>query len=50
MVSLSHKIPVHFTYFTATVDEKGKVQAFADVYGTRREDGLGPVRQGGQAR
>ena len=33
MVALSHKIPVHLTYFTATVDDKGKVQAFADVYG-----------------
>jgi murein L,D-transpeptidase YcbB/YkuD len=33
VVSLSHKVPVHVTYFTATVDEKGKVQAFADIYG-----------------
>ena len=33
VVMLSHKIPVHLTYFTATVDDKGKVQAFADVYG-----------------
>ncbi len=33
VVSLSHKVPVHITYFTATVDDKGKVQAFADIYG-----------------
>ncbi|HBR27450.1 MAG TPA: hypothetical protein DD732_10525 [Rhizobiales bacterium] len=33
VVSLRHKVPVHVTYFTATVDEKGKVQAFADIYG-----------------
>jgi len=33
VVLLSHKIPVHLTYFTATVDDKGKVQAFADIYG-----------------
>ncbi len=33
VISLSHKIPVHLTYFTMTVDEKGKAQSFADVYG-----------------
>jgi L,D-transpeptidase YcbB len=33
VVSLRHKVPVHVTYFTATVDEKGKVQVFADIYG-----------------
>jgi murein L,D-transpeptidase YcbB/YkuD len=33
VISLSHRIPVHLTYFTATVDEKGKVKTFADVYG-----------------
>ncbi len=33
VISLSHKIPVHLTYFTTTVDEKGKAQSFADVYG-----------------
>jgi murein L,D-transpeptidase YcbB/YkuD len=32
-VSLRHRVPVHTTYFTATVDEEGKVKAFADVYG-----------------
>jgi L,D-transpeptidase YcbB len=32
VISLSHKIPVHLTYFTATVDDKGKVQIFDDVY------------------
>ena len=31
-VTLDHKIPVHLTYFTAVVDESGKV-AFADLYG-----------------
>jgi murein L,D-transpeptidase YcbB/YkuD len=33
VISLSHKIPVHLTYFTMTVDEKGKAQSFTDVYG-----------------
>jgi murein L,D-transpeptidase YcbB/YkuD len=33
VISLSHRIPVHLTYFTATVDEKRKVKTFADVYG-----------------
>ena len=32
-MTLSHKMPVHLTYFTATVDAKGKVQTFADIYG-----------------
>ncbi|MGH6832544.1 MAG: hypothetical protein ACRECM_05920, partial [Methyloceanibacter sp.] len=32
-VSLRHRVPVHTTYFTATVDEEGKVKAFADLYG-----------------
>jgi murein L,D-transpeptidase YcbB/YkuD len=33
VVSLSRKVPVHVTYFTATVDEKGKIQSFDDIYG-----------------
>jgi murein L,D-transpeptidase YcbB/YkuD len=33
VVSLSHRIPVHITYFTATVDEKGRVRTFDDIYG-----------------
>jgi hypothetical protein len=32
-VTLDHKIPVHLTYFTAVVDESGKVATFADLYG-----------------
>ena len=32
-VTLDHKIPVHMTYFTAVVDEKGKVATYADLYG-----------------
>ena len=32
-VTLDHKIPVHMTYFTAVVDETGKVSTFADLYG-----------------
>jgi murein L,D-transpeptidase YcbB/YkuD len=31
-VSLRHRVPVHTTYFTAVVDEEGKVRSFADVY------------------
>jgi murein L,D-transpeptidase YcbB/YkuD len=33
VVKLNRPLPVHFTYFTAMVDEKGKVETFADVYG-----------------
>ena len=32
-VTLDRKIPVHTTYFTAVVDETGKVETFADLYG-----------------
>ena len=32
-VALEHKIPVHLTYFTAVVDDVGKLSTFADVYG-----------------
>ena len=31
-VTLDHEIPVHMTYFTAVVDETGKVTTFADLY------------------
>ncbi len=32
-VKLDSKIPVHITYFTATVDETGRLETFPDVYG-----------------
>jgi murein L,D-transpeptidase YcbB/YkuD len=32
-VSLERKIPVHLTYFTAVVDDTGKLTSFADIYG-----------------
>jgi len=32
-VTLDHKIPVHMTYFTAVVDETGKVATYPDLYG-----------------
>ncbi|MGC1345677.1 MAG: L,D-transpeptidase family protein [Methyloceanibacter sp.] len=32
-VIFDHKIPVHMTYFTAVVDDAGKLSTFADVYG-----------------
>ena len=32
-VALKQPIPVHVTYFTAVVDDAGKVQYFSDVYG-----------------
>ena len=36
-VALERKIPVHMVYFTAVVDESGKVETFADVYGLDRK-------------
>jgi murein L,D-transpeptidase YcbB/YkuD len=35
-IPLEHKIPVHLTYFTATVSEDGKLHTFPDVYGHER--------------
>lgn len=32
-IKLEHPIPVHVTYFTATVGDDGNIQAFDDVYG-----------------
>lgn len=32
-VRLKNKIPVHVTYFTANVDENGKLRFFGDIYG-----------------
>ena len=32
-IALKQQIPVHVTYFTAVVDDAGKVQYFPDVYG-----------------
>ncbi len=35
-IALDHKIPIHMTYFTAMVDDNGKLQTFPDVYGHER--------------
>lgn len=32
-VTINGRVPVHTTYFTATVDAEGKVRIFADIYG-----------------
>ena len=36
-VNLDRPIPVHTTYFTAVVDDQGKVTTFADIYGLDRK-------------
>jgi murein L,D-transpeptidase YcbB/YkuD len=36
-VALAHPIPVHTTYFTAVVDDDGKLRTFGDVYGLDRK-------------
>jgi hypothetical protein len=36
-VSINRKIPVHMTYFTAVVNEAGKVSTFTDAYGLDRK-------------
>ncbi|MEQ1696594.1 MAG: L,D-transpeptidase family protein [Hyphomicrobiaceae bacterium] len=39
-VKLDTKIPVHITYFTASVDAEGRVSSFPDVYGHERRISL----------
>jgi murein L,D-transpeptidase YcbB/YkuD len=36
-VNLAHPVPVHTTYFTAVVDDDGKLKSFGDVYGLDRK-------------
>jgi L,D-transpeptidase YcbB len=40
-INLKQKIPVHITYFTAAVEEDGKLRLFADVYGHETRIALG---------
>jgi murein L,D-transpeptidase YcbB/YkuD len=40
-VNFTRKIPVHITYFTAMVDEAGKLKQFADIYGHEQRIALG---------
>ncbi len=36
-VSVEQKLPVHTTYFTAVVDDEGKISTFGDLYGIDRK-------------
>src|SRR5262249_42766062 len=52
-VELEHRVPVHNTYFTALVDDNGKLQTFPDVYGherriTRAREGKWGATAGGR--
>jgi L,D-transpeptidase YcbB len=40
-INLTRKFPVHITYFTAAVDEGGKLALYGDVYGHERRISLG---------
>lgn len=40
-VNISRKIPVHITYFTAMVDDAGKLKLFADIYNHEQRIALG---------
>ena len=44
-VALERKIPVHLTYFTAVVDDTGKLTTFADLYGLDNKLEMALVRQ-----
>ena len=45
-INLGRKIPVHITYFTAAVDEDGKLKLFADIYDHESKIALGHGGQG----
>ena len=36
-IALKKRLPVHLTYFTVSVDEKGRLQTFADLYGFHKK-------------
>ena len=40
-INLTRRVPVHITYFTASVDDDGQVKTFADLYGHEERIGLG---------
>ena len=40
-INLTTKVPVHMTYFTAWVDDDGKLRTFGDVYGHENRIALG---------
>ena len=40
-INLTTKVPVHMTYFTAWVDDDGKVKTFGDIYGHENRIALG---------
>ncbi len=40
-INLRQKIPVHITYFTAAVEEDGKLRLFGDIYGHEQRIALG---------
>jgi len=40
-VNLTQKFPVHMTYFTAWVDDDGKLKSFPDIYGHETRIALG---------
>ena len=45
-IRLTTPIPVHVTYFTVVVDDEGKVQHFADIYGL--DDRVASALEGAQ--
>jgi len=40
-IALSTKIPVHITYFTASIDDRGRLSLFKDVYGHEKRIQMG---------
>jgi L,D-transpeptidase YcbB len=40
-ITLTHKFPVHITYFTAMVDDAGKLKLFPDIYNHEQRIALG---------
>ncbi len=40
-ISLGKKVPVHITYFTASIDDRGRLSLFKDIYGHEKRIQMG---------
>jgi hypothetical protein len=49
-INITHHVPVHTSYFTAVVDDQGKVETFADIYKLDPAVRCGDHGQGAKAR
>jgi len=44
-INLKQKVPVHITYFTAWVEDDGRLSTYADIYGHETRIAMGVMRK-----